>query len=204
MVMFTAGPASSDASLPGTSAHADQCGSGRPQRPCGGETNGHEPAVVGVRIRIGVTLLEAMTAETSITSGSTAAPGNRRGTGWQSIGRPWAVTAMRPRRPCCRFLRGRPQTESRCIALDVRFPTRPERGSVEFRPAAGSSTGVPAQRARQSRPGAWVAGATLERLEVTISRSGGRNRVVDVVSHQPDELELATETRRDDSPCMTR
>ncbi len=68
------------------------------------------------------------------------------------------------------------------------FPPARGRGSVEFGPDGRFLDWSPgAADAPESTPGSWVADETLERLEVTV---GDRHRVVDVVSHQPDKLEL--------------
>jgi hypothetical protein len=68
------------------------------------------------------------------------------------------------------------------------FPPTRGRGGVEFG-ADGTfvdwSTG--AADAPQPAAGSWEADATLERLDVTV---GDRHRVVEVVSHEPDKLEL--------------
>ena len=80
-------------------------------------------------------------------------------------------------------------TESRCIALKrMTFRLPADGGASSSGRTAGSSTGSPGPAdAPEATPGSWVADETLERLEVTV---GNRRRVVEVVSHQPDKLEL--------------
>lgn len=68
------------------------------------------------------------------------------------------------------------------------FPPARGRGGVEF---ASDGTfvdwGPGAADVPQGTPGSWVGDATLERLEVTVD---DRRKIVEVVSQEPDKLEL--------------
>ena len=71
------------------------------------------------------------------------------------------------------------------------FPPARGRGGVEFGPDGSFvDWGPGAADVPQGKPGSWVGDTGLERLEVTV---GDRSRVVDVVSHEPDKLELRIE-----------
>ncbi|AQA03076.1 hypothetical protein BVC93_12245 [Mycobacterium sp. MS1601] len=68
------------------------------------------------------------------------------------------------------------------------FPPARGRGGVEFGPDGGFiDWGPGAADVPQGRHGFWSGTPDLEKLEVTV---GDRHRVLDVVSYQPDKLEL--------------
>jgi hypothetical protein len=71
---------------------------------------------------------------------------------------------------------------------DFEFPPARGRGGVEF-DADGSFVdwGPGAGDAPQGRPGSWQVDAGLEHLELTV---GDWRRTVEVVSAEPDKLEL--------------
>lgn len=71
---------------------------------------------------------------------------------------------------------------------DYDFPPARGRGGVEFGADGTFVDWSPgAADAPQPQPGSYVADERLERLEVTV---GERRRVVEVVSREPDKLEL--------------